>query len=549
LNERACAQGSGDRLVGIDAPPSAPSARWYAPALAGAFAFQAVLLIVAGVRNREMVNPDAVSYIHVASYYLHWRLDLAVNGYFGPLLSWIMAPLLPLFRDPLGAARIALGLSGVLFLAGSLSVFRAFRLSRPAVLVGTWVAAIASVEWSVAYITPDLLLAGLIALGCSFLVGQSWPTRPGAQVGAGLLLGAAYLAKAIAFPFTFLFLPAMSAMLLITGRAAARTVLWAGVRTMAAFAVIAAPWVIVLSLHYGRPVFSTSGAVAHAIAGPKDMERDHPASVGWYRPPESRNGPGEQPSFRFWSPFESLAYARHQAYLIRANFRLAYAALAQFDLLGIGLIVLVGAFLFHKPWRANMRSHPWRWAAMPVACLLAWYLPVYFEGEARYCWPAYPFMLGAALGMAEWLTADVARRGRLIRAAALAVVVLSFAAPAGKRAVVALGGQRDAAYDCAKDLRKRLDAAGLPGPIASVGRGERVGFYVGFLRDEPWYGSHIDPTPQDFDSVRARLYVVGRHSPLRQRLEAEGGLQNLDDRLFSSPAEAAACPVAVYGAP
>lgn len=519
-------------------------------ALGGAFAFQAILLITAGVRNRQMVNPDAVSYIRASSYYLHGRLDLAVNGYWGPLLSWIIVPLLPLFRDPVGAARVAMGLSAVLFLAGCVSVFWAFRLSRAAVLAGTWLAAIASVEWSVAYITPDLLLAGLLALACSLVLAQSWLTRARTQVGAGLLLGAAYLAKAIALPFALLFLAAMSAIQLISRRSAARMVFSAGVRTMAGFAVIAAPWMIVLSLHYGRPVFSTSGLPAHAIVGPNDVERYHPTFVAWRQPPEGRVTTWEEPScmpYRSWSPLQNFTYARHQAYLILHNFYWVLVMLARFDSVGIGLTSLMAALLLHKRWRPNMRGHPWRWAAVPVACLVAWYLPVYFQGEARYCWPTYVFILTAALGMAEWLAASVGGGKRLLGAAVLTVVILAFGFPAGKATALALRGYRDAEYDCARDVCKRLDAAGLRGPIASVGREERVGFYLSFLRNEPFYGSHADPSTQDFKSVRAGLYVVDRHSVLRQRLEAQVALHDLDGRLFSSPAEAAACPVAVYG--
>jgi hypothetical protein len=151
--------------------------------------------------------------------------------------------------------------------------------------------------------------------------------------------------------------------------------------------------------------------------------------------------------------------------------------------------------------------------------------------------------------MAWWLTSDVARWGRLLRAAALIAVVFVFAGQEAEPNVLALQGERNPAYECAKDLKPRLDAAGLPGPVASVGLGAaEVGLYLGFLRDEPWYGNNIDPTPQDFKALPARLYIVVRHSPMRERLDAQEGLQNADAQIFASPADAEACPVLVYAA-
>jgi hypothetical protein len=526
------------------------SALGWSVLLAGAFAFQAAVLIVAGVRNRELINPDAVSYLRIASYYLHGRPDLAVNGYWGPLLSWIMTPILPVFADPLSAARVAVGLAGPLFLAGCVSVFRVFRLSKPAVVVGAWLAAVTSIQWSVAVITPDLLLAGLLALACSLALRPSWLASRRVQLAAGALFGIAYLAKAIALPFALLFVITLSAMELLSGRGAARTILRAATVTMVAFAVFAAPWVIILSAHYGRPMFSTSGRCAHTIVGPNDIERFHPTFTAWHRPAEGRITTWEDPSllpYRPWSPVENLSYARHQAGLVQQNLRSAYATMAGFDILQVGLIALVSGLLFHKPWRENMRSHPWRWAAVPVACLSAWYLPVHSEG--RYFWPTYAFILGAGLGMAEWLTDGVERRHRLLRPLALGIVAITFAAPAGESVVDALRGMRIAPYECAKDLDERLDAAAMRGPIASVGPQEEAGLYLAFLRNEPWYGSIVEPTPQDFEASGARLYVVDRRSPLRERMEVEWGLQNLDDRLFASKADAAACLVTVYASP
>ena len=113
------------------------------------FAVQAVLLVVAAVRNVHQLNPDAVAYMRIAGYYAGGQWDLAVTGYWGPLLSWLMVPLLKAGMAPLVAARVVMALSGVVFLCGAVAVFRSFRLPRLALVTGAWIAAGWSVFWSV----------------------------------------------------------------------------------------------------------------------------------------------------------------------------------------------------------------------------------------------------------------------------------------------------------------------------------------------------------------------------------------------------------------
>ena len=64
--------------------------------LAAALAIQIVLLIVAGWHGRYLLNTDAIAYLRIASYYASGQMDLMVSGYWGPLLSWLVAPLLKL---------------------------------------------------------------------------------------------------------------------------------------------------------------------------------------------------------------------------------------------------------------------------------------------------------------------------------------------------------------------------------------------------------------------------------------------------------------------
>lgn len=185
------------------APASARQRRAVLIGITGAIVCQIILLTIALWHTWQLINFDGVVYIRIASYYAQRRFDLAVSGYFGPLLSWLMTPFLGLVAQPQDAARIAMGLSAVIFLLGCVCVLRSLQVHPAGVVLGTWIAAVASTNWSVVRISPDLLLGGIMALAISQMVSPRWIESRRTQLLAGILWGAAYLTKSVAFPLAF----------------------------------------------------------------------------------------------------------------------------------------------------------------------------------------------------------------------------------------------------------------------------------------------------------------------------------------------------------
>src|SRR5262245_11206966 len=99
-----------------------------------------VMLGVVAWRNLEMLNSDAIAYLRIASYYAHGQTDLAISGYWGPLLSWLLAALLKVGIKPLIAARLAMAVSAAIFWLGCLAVFRSFQLPPRMSALGSWLA-------------------------------------------------------------------------------------------------------------------------------------------------------------------------------------------------------------------------------------------------------------------------------------------------------------------------------------------------------------------------------------------------------------------------
>lgn len=524
------------------------------------FAAQAVLLAVAAWRNLHQLNPDAVSYCRIAGYYAAGQWELAVTGYWGPLLSWLMVPLLKAGVAPLVAARGVMVLSGVVFLCGAVAVFRAFRLPRVALLAGAGIAAAWSVFWSVRNISPDLLMAGLASMAMAatleavltpcrrLAVAVSNPLaseeaatashRHGraarCAIAAGVWWGLAYLAKAVALPWAVL-VTAGFALFAACGRpglprelALRLGTVWLGL------ALVAGPWVAVLSLHYGKFTFSTTGPIAHALAGPGEESRYHPAMVTLHQPDAGRVTQWEEPSrmaYSHWSPFASGENFQHQLAVVARNAatltewlwgvrwlsgaddpRGAARLLPGFDLLGLSLAGVVGGAVVLFANRRRARRVWWSWAVVPVFCLGGLYLPFFVMAEdTRYFHAALPFVWVLVIGAWGW----VSRRqewARRIRPTVFRVAVWAFLIPPLLWLGVALYGIPNSASQAAHELATQLKTGGHHGPVAGSGLlpGGRAGLYTAFLLGERWLGDDALAGPAEFAAAGARVVVLRR---------------------------------------
>lgn len=544
------------------------------------FAVQAVLLAVAAWRNLHQLNPDAIAYCRIAGYYAGGQWELAVTGYWGPLLSWLMVPLLKVGVAPLVAARGVMALSGVVFLCGAVAVFRAFRLPRVALVTGAWMAMGWSVFWSVRHITPDLLLAGLAGLAvsatmeallapCRGLAAAASSPASGLKtatasrqhgravwraIAAGMWWGLAYLAKAVALPLAGLTTAALT-LFALSGRWELRRELAERLGVVwLCTALVAGPWMGVLSLHYGKFTFSTTGPIAHALAGPGEQSRYHPAMVTLHQPDAGRVTQWEEPSlmaYRFWSPLSSAENFRHQLEVVwwnagtiaswlqgvrwltgAADVRSVAGMLPGFDLLGFSLVAVAGGLTVGCVQGQRLRRVRWCWAVGPVVCLGGLYLPFWVQAEdQRYFYAALPFVWVLVIGGWRWTCAQGwiwtrAIRVRLFRLAAVAFLIL-----AGLWSSAAIWGIPNPASRTAGELAAELSALKVSGPFAGSASltGGRTGLYTAFLLGERWLGDDVMAQPAAFAAAGVRVVIL-RSSPQAEAFAADPRWRKLDTR-------------------
>lgn len=513
---------------------------------------QVVLLIIAGWKNRLVLNPDGVAYISIASHYAQGEFNLAVSGYWGPLLSWSMVPLLTIFHNPMNAARISLGLSAVVFLLGSLSVYQSLQIHPGGIVFGTLVVAIASIFWSVENVTPDLLMSGLICLAVSTMMSPGWIQSIGIQLITGVLIGVSYLAKPVALPLGFSMCVGFTLLWVMSGRHSFRPALRGLAVTLIGIMFVAAPWIAVLSVKYDRITISTSAKVNHAIIGPKDVERDHLHFRVFHTPETGRISSWEDPTslpYKYWSPFESTKYFKHQLRLLFDNAGTVVESLVKFDRLHLALFALLCGLLVHTPWRENMALERWRWAAVPIFCISVVYLPVYADSH-RYYFLAYPFLFAGSIGMVVWLTRTAQEKINIPRMLGIGLITLSFLGAAYSPFLETLRGIETDSTEQTYDLARKLQALGIYGGIA--GAGDCIGWggvyaeYVAFFMKQPFHGCEANPPVERIKASGAKLMFVNRLLPLAGELDKDSSFNSLDNFLFKSREEAAKFPSKIY---
>lgn len=227
-----------------------------------------VLAASAAWRTRLVTtNIDGLSMMSIARQYAEGDLADAVNGYWSPLVSWLMAPVI----------AAGAGLTTAFMVVNVATVVAVLVVTAVLVLVHTrngwttaWVNA-ASGALLVANVTrqtPDLLVVlwFVLFVGALVVADRAWDGPRRAMVRGGLLLGAVcafgYFAKLYTVPVTLLVValwlalrwarrgaPRRRRQLVLPGVAAGTLVL------------LAAPWVVALSVQYGGPTLGSSFGV------------------------------------------------------------------------------------------------------------------------------------------------------------------------------------------------------------------------------------------------------------------------------------------------
>lgn len=214
------------------------------------------------------LNPDAVSYITIAQKYAAGDIAHAINGYWGPLLSICMVPLLWLHIDPIVAAKlVSLGAALGIIVVGYWFLLRR-AVSRTT--AGLWAVALAvfMLTWFTADpITPDTLFAFFTLIFATATI--SFLAKPTWQRGTLLGMSGAVLYFAKGFGF-FLFIGVVGCIALWQWLRERQNI-WAVIKkwlpVALVFVTLVAPFVVAISVKYHQLTINTAGTFDHRAYG------------------------------------------------------------------------------------------------------------------------------------------------------------------------------------------------------------------------------------------------------------------------------------------
>lgn len=436
---------------------------------------------------RHEINPDGISYLSIAKYYSHGDWGHAINGYWGPLISWLLVPFLRAGIEPLLADKLLSILIGVFATILTVRFFRSFCLSIVALRIAMTAVVMAYWQFTFQIFTPDLLMVLVLVAYWRVVLDPGFGQRLRDGVVAGALGALAYFTKAYGLYF---FVGHYTALFVLRTWAASRR--GRGVATpppsgqrgvgeigtdvapaslrqsarvwalgMLTCAILASPWVALLSDKYGGVTVATTGRFNHAIVAPGSLGQPM-LYRGFMAPPhELAVAVWEDPSsipVRDWRVLESLATMRHMLRLLLTNLGKIEGVFKGYSRLYLVILCVFMFWILGDPRRSAAGLRGWLILATMLIYLAGYAL---LAVEVRYIYPCIVLLfLVAGLVLTRFL--GLPGQARLKRGAVSALFLLSTMYLPG-RYLAMQAGRNEGIFE----LSRSMQALQMRGRLAS----------------------------------------------------------------------------------
>jgi hypothetical protein len=386
-------------------------------------------IIITALYTR-MMNPDAMSYFSIAQKYAAGDFRQAINGYWGPLLSWLLVPAVWMGMNLSVAGKLVSVLASVGLLLTMYGFFERRKVSRwisSFLLIAT---SIYLFEWSVVgAIAPDVIMAFLMVLLAAKL--SDFMHKPSMKLGIylGCIGALLYFCKGFGF-YLFIAMVALAALWQMVQSRSFWPIVRRYVPAALAFVVLVVPFVAAISVKYDKLTINNAGAFNQHVNSPhykgvQPIEVMGPLPL----PNDSAVSPWEDPTIFVnlipgWSPLESrsnLEYFYYNVFYgnVLASFRFLYQ-LGPIMAAGL-LLACIGSFR-----KARYRQEYAIFTAMTVMMFGA-YIVVFILD--RYLWAGVALaMLSVGLWAQTMLEKDAITKrqialGGLLLCASLLILV------------------------------------------------------------------------------------------------------------------------------
>lgn len=299
-------------------------------------------------------NPDSFQYISIAQKLADGHFALAINGYWSPMISWLLA--IPVFFGMDGVIAFKLLQCIIAFFCidawFSLLSLMGFG-SKYKRLLG--IAIIPFVlSYSILILTPDFLFLTLSLYIINIFLKNEWMNSRRGVLRLGFLGACLYFTKAFGFPF-FISLLILSIVFSFFEKDR-KNVLKNYLPVLVVFISITSLWILPLSMKYGQftlsrvAAFNLSKEVSPlpgqtvylpVLSGPLIAPSDLYAISAW-------ESPGEHVNIHPLKPFQSSEDFNYYLQIVKRNLQSIWYYDFRHQLGGIFILILIFFLLFRK---------------------------------------------------------------------------------------------------------------------------------------------------------------------------------------------------------
>lgn len=297
------------------------------------------------------IDRDTPSYIEIAIKYQQGQFYNAINGYWSPLYSWLLAPLLYTGLDPdklLGYINVA---------ASALILFQLFKLIKSFSLL-FYLDILLQVSFALALalfcflnITPDLLNIFSLVVYLRMYLNKQIFKQP---VLTGVIGALLYFSKYYTFSF---FLVHISFVYLVEIFFLKQKLLKSYFKTLAFFLILSSVWITLLSVKYNRFLLSYSGSYNHSIMESGFIHHTW-ENKGFVAPYKNNLFPWEDIAmvyqYKDWSPFECEESFNNQVFITKNNLNYFFKFVNADTRYGFYLNLVILTFIIIKSRRLKL---------------------------------------------------------------------------------------------------------------------------------------------------------------------------------------------------
>ncbi|RKX62084.1 MAG: hypothetical protein DRP37_02445 [Thermodesulfobacteriota bacterium] len=221
---------------------------------------------------RYQINADGISYISIAQKYLDGDFKDAINGYWGPLFSWLLIPFLSIGLPSLLSCKILSLLIGLFLLYQYAYFLRKLNIQSNLFLLTLACSSLITLSFAFSVITPDLLFAAIGILYLNLILDDVYLQDKRTSIFIGIVGGLLYLTKGYGLPFFITSFIVVTFFNIIKIDAKNWKIIISNfLITFSVFGLISGSWILLISRKYGYFTFSTASYYNFLLTYPHSL--------------------------------------------------------------------------------------------------------------------------------------------------------------------------------------------------------------------------------------------------------------------------------------